>query len=301
MSLRSFTGHIAILFALTSIVGCQQVTLDEEEVDLVLENLATYFSLLKEKNHTAINSLGNELQNTLPFSPQLIKTHKDLREINEKLDLVNDLLMEFPAFQQDYKPISEKVSTSQEHLDQIKESLNSFTDIINSYSAKVSSELLKEQEVLIDYLQSSKPIGVIQIVLASYLVKSQLIVGRLFDDLIAASKESNAKINFAKPYFGLELVPESNLVFAGDSLRFKLITFVYFKANPDSITFSHEGQGFTFGSDYAKFEKEIPLCGTLPISNEFQITSNYRLWLHGHSEFVMDQIDIKTEVRRVCE
>lgn len=301
MPLRSFLDHIAVLFALTSMTGCQHITLDEEEVELVLGNLSTYSTMLKEQNRTNISRLGYELQNTFTHSTQLRKTYKDLRSLNESLDEVNGLLMETPAFKQDYEPISQKVSTSQEQLDQIKESLNSFTDVINSYSAEVSSELLKEQEVLIDYLQSNEPIGVIQIVLASYLVKSQLIVGRLFDDLIAASKESNAKINFAKPYFGLELVPESNLVFAGDSLRFKLISFVYFKANPDSINFSHEGQGFTFGSAYAKFEKEIPISDIGKKSTEFQITSNYKLWLHGHSEFTMDQIDIKTEVTRVCE
>jgi len=283
MKVHQIASFMLLLFAF-GMSSCQRVTLNEDQTDLLLTNMATYMTMLDELNEADINRLSYHIHESADVSPLLRKTHDQLKGLNEHLQRVSRELTE-SIHQNESIYFTDIQYVESVQLKQISQHISQFNDLVKPLSDDVYNELVAERNLLFEYLEGAYPAGVVDLAVMKYSVKIRLLMNHLYRTSGHIELTPNASINYTDPYFAIEIVPASNLLFAGDSLRFKLIDFTYFKAHPDSITFTYGGQDFKFGEHFAKIKDEIPFQPKAPMEKEIAIKTNYGLWLHGHSSF----------------
>ncbi|XOV94870.1 MAG: hypothetical protein ACFHWX_09210 [Bacteroidota bacterium] len=302
----SIKSHIAsfsrvILFAF-GITACQQVTLNEDQTTLLLTNMEAYAGMLDELNDGEINRLSDLLNETPGLSPHVKETVDQLNLLKDNLQEVSGELMSPDLYNKDvYITDIQIVKTDQLKL--LDQKISQFQELVKPLSVEIYDELVSERKVLFDHLEGTHPAGVLDLVLMKYHVRIHRLMNQLFKKLADIEITPNARINFTDPYFTIQIVPETNILLSGDSLRFKLVDFAYFKAHPDSIVFSHNDQEFRFGEDYAAINYSIPIQTRIPVEQEIVTKSNYGLWLHGHTSFEYAEIrdTLRYEYLEPCE
>ncbi len=283
MKIHLIACFMFILFAF-GMTSCQQVTLNEDQTDLLLTNMATYMTMLDELNEADINRLSYHINESAGVSPLVRKTYDQLKGLNEQLQRMTRELIE-SIHQNETIYFTDIQEVEYVELKQISQHISQFNDLVKPLSEDVYNELVSERNLLFEYLEGTYPTGVVDLAVMKYCVQIRLLMKHLYGNLAQIEITPNASINYTDPYFAIEILPESSLLLAGDSLRFKLIDFTYFKAHPDSITFIYGDQDFKFGKHFAEIKDEIPIQPMAPFEKEIAIKTNYGLWLHGHSSF----------------
>ncbi len=265
--------------------------------------MEAYLEMLGELNESEINGLSYHMRETPGISTQVKKAYDQLKLLDDSWNEVFNQIMEVSRHKTGYVYFADKQSIEDADIRQMEQVIGEFNYLVKPLSQEIYEAMVIEQNRLFGYLESDHPVAIVDLATTKYCVKMELLMNRLFRSLSAIEITPNASIDYSDPYFAIEIVPESNILFDGDSLRFKLIDFAYFKAHPDSITFSHGGQEFSFGKDFAEISDQIPIQTDGPREKELVTKSNYGLWLHGHTSFEYAEIrdTLRYEYLTPCE
>ncbi len=279
MKVYKYTCTILIL-SVSSMISCQQVSLNEDQTDLLLTNMEAYLEMLGELNKLETNKLSYHMRETPGISTQVKKAYDQIKLLDDSWNEVFNQIMEVSRHKTGYVYFADRQSVEDADIRQMEQVIGEFNDLVKPLSKEIYEAMVVEQSRLFGYLESVHPVGIVNLATMKYCVKMELLMNHLFRSLSAIEITPNARINYADPYFAIEIVPEYNILFDGDSLRFKLIDFAYFKAHPDSITFSRGGQEFSFGKHFAEIRDQIPVQQNGPREKELVTKTNYGLWLH---------------------